>query len=134
MKISVSALFAFAILTAASAHGSPLMEDTTHVNVQVANASHHAIWVDISGGHSMSKWTVEKAFCLEHGQSAHYTLRIENIITSGTPQMRVRAEIKRTDCSSSNIRVLEAKADYGHGKTYSAAVFVGETQIVFHKP
>ncbi len=82
--------------------------------IGVSNSSHHDVWVDISSrpaGPGHAQWTIRKAFCEQPGQSFHYSVDFGDLKAADQPSVRVRAEIKESDCHSATVRTLQEVAN-----------------------
>jgi len=115
---------------------SPTENGPSTAMVGVLNNSHHDVWVDISTGmsrpgHGQGAWTIRKAFCEIPGQDPIYSVFYGDVPAGAQPAVRVRAEIKESDCHSATIRTLQAVATRPSGAVnFTQRYLVTDTHVV----
>jgi hypothetical protein len=88
------------------------------VVIAVRNNSDRESWVDIAKGYKVTPgWRIQTAFCLKPGQAKNFDTVFSPL---GGPEVRVRAEVKKGDCTSGNVTMVSTHMDTPIGGRASA--------------
>jgi hypothetical protein len=111
--IVLSAVTALATGGASRAGGDS--GDTIFSHTYVQNDTDKYAWVDVSWAYKTTKWNIDKAFCVApHSRESHH---IQFNFARLGAEIRVRAEVKRGNCGSSNIEMVQERTSLGASYT-----------------
>lgn len=122
----------FLAVAASTLTTSAMAVGKTSIMVGARNDTKRYVWFDVSESHKMrSDWSIVKAFCLAPGEKGGYNFS-HDYSDMQVPQLRVRAELKEGDCRSGNWRVLEAREEPAHGRTWATTAVINDDKITFY--